>query len=199
MTWIEGIKLFGGLAGLAALGWQLYQAVGSYLQLDLSIEAADDLVVAETSIENRSITTKTLGYALLLVGPELERPVETARALSRALASEPDVSLEMKETDDIVQLRRFLPDDKPRYAMRTRAVLPLPFFYDEQVHIADECLKHRCSIDKKQFADGVYSVRFYVFPRERKLGWRLLRSTHSLFVNRGGVTQAGSGRSVDVA
>ena len=183
INWLEGIKLFGGFAGLAAFSWQLYQAFRSYLQLDLTIQDAGTLAIAEASIENKSITGKTLDYALLLVGPELEDPVKTARALASSLGSPDGGTLQIDETDDIIDLRRLLPDERPHYTDRSRAVLPLPFFYREQEDIGDERLKYRCSIDRGQFNEGTYSVRFFLFPKKKEA----VRSTHSLFYVAGSV------------
>lgn len=104
-------------------------------------------------------------------------PVKTARALASSLGSPGGGTLQIQETDDIVDLRRLLPDERPYYADRSRAVLPLPFFYREQDDIGDERLKYRCSIDTGRFNEGTYSVRFFLFPKKRNL----VRSTQSLF------------------
>ena len=59
-----------------------------------------------------------------------------------------------------------------------RALIPLPFFYSENIAVGDERLSYCAPIDLRNFvADEVYSVRFFVVGN-----WRLHRSTHAAFV-----------------
>ena len=96
---LEELKTFGAFAGIASLFWALYQAWGSYLQLDTSIQDEEDMVVVGASIENKLIIKRRLKYSLLLVSPELEDPLKTARTLAPAIAAQ------IRTHADIVTLR----------------------------------------------------------------------------------------------
>jgi hypothetical protein len=177
---LESIKFVGGLAGLASLGWQVYAQRRSYLQLDLSIRDGEEICIAQAKLENQYPHGKMLKYALLLIGPEAETPVETARALASMMGAAAEMVM-IKDTDDIWRLQGAL-NDKASYMKPFRAVLPLPFFYDEQYDVGDERLQCEAGIVKGMFDAGVYAVRFFVFPTGHGGDW--VRSTHAVFVVR---------------
>lgn len=189
MQFTEGVKLVGAVAGLIALGWQLVEAYwkaretfASYLQLDLNLTKDGEQLTALACLTNRRGSPKTLDYAFLLIGPEREDPAKTGQQIERSI--KPGSCGEIQQTDDLVKIRT--PEGTPYYLGGCRALIPLPFFHEEQDDVADEHLKHRCSIDLERFDPGAYSVRFFVFP-ERRWFHRLfrrqvfLRCTQDLF------------------
>ena len=122
------------------------------------------------SIENRTPLPKRVDNALLLVGPETECPIKTANDISSHLG----ISTRISGTDSI---EGFCFDD-PVYTGGGQAIIPLPFFYDEQDTIGDENLSYRCTIESVQFETNVpYAIRFFIFGENR-----LCRSTHESFI-----------------
>jgi hypothetical protein len=195
---VEGIKFFGGISGLAALAWRIYETFGSYLQLEVSLAKDKDTLTALASLSNKGVKPKTLDFAMLLIGPESEDPAETARQVANQTGL--GCAEELTQTDDLWRLRVPLKDSSS-YTQRRRAIIPLPFFHEEQDSVADEVLRYRCVIKLDQFDPGPYSVRFYVFPERWKWFMDLadrrgfkwlskwsdrmwpLRCTHDLFVS----------------
>ena len=166
----EWVKLLGGLAGLTALAWRMWDEFSSYLRIAVKAESPkDDWVTVLTTVDNKGSRAKDLSYAFLLLGPEGESPVESAQIIARKLGHD---SMP-RYTNDLWTLRV----EVPVYA-DGRALIALVFFYLENVRIGDETLTYRVPVDLRQLKAGLpYSVRFFVFPKRR-----LHRSTHDCFV-----------------
>ena len=125
-----------------------------------------------TTVENKGSRPKSITYSLLLVGPEEEDPVETANKI----ASEAGLGICLKYTNDLAHIKIA----RSLYG-HERALIPIPFYYRENISIGDEVLTYRASIDARKLARNVpYSVRFYLFE-----SGRLHRSTHDSFINGG--------------
>jgi hypothetical protein len=167
----EAIKLIGGILGIVAFSWKIIDEFGSYLRIAVKAEKDNQgILTALATVENKGIRRKKITYALVLVGPESENPVKTAAML----ATEASSGAQINYTNDIEHLKT----DKPVFADEGRAIIPLPFFYSEQVAIGDEQLTYRCFIDTKNMQKGKpYSIRFFVFGKGR-----LHRSTQDMFV-----------------
>lgn len=167
----EWIKVLGGAAGIAALVWRFIDEFGTYLRIQVEIEAPKSgWCTVLTTVENKSNRAKHLSYAFLLIAPEAENPLDSAKALAVAIRYGGPVRF----TNDFELLRAGTPtyDDG-------RALIPLPFYYLENVNIVDEALTYRAPVDVKQLRDQIpYAVRFYIFGRGR-----LHRSTHESFIN----------------
>ena len=166
----EWIKLLGGLAGLAALAWRIVDEFGSYLRIAVKADLPkDDWVTVLATVDNKGNRPKDVSYAFLLVGPESESPMESARIVARKVGYDGV----LRYTNDLANLSL----EAPVYA-DGRAFIPLVFFYSENVRIGDETLTYRVPVDVRQLRAGLpYAVRFFVFPKGR-----LHRSTHDCFV-----------------
>lgn len=172
-TIIDIVGLIGGFLGIIAFVWRIIDELQSYLHLALHVEANDQkgIVTALTTVENRGSRRKNLDYALLLIGPEAESPLKTGREIAMFIGS----NIEISSTNDLVEHLRF---NEPIYTDTGRAVIPLPFFYSEQVRIADETLTYKTLIDPSKMKKGEsYAVRFFIEDEKR-----LHRSTQDLFV-----------------
>jgi hypothetical protein len=167
----EWVKLLGGAAGIAALIWRVVDEFGAYLRISVKVETPKGgWASAQTTVENKGNRAKNLSYAFLLIGPEEESPIESAKVLAVPL----DYKGPLEFTDQFVLLHA----SAPTYA-EGRALIPLPFYYSENVDIADETLSYRAPVDARMLRDGIpYAVRFFVFGKRR-----LHRSTHDSFIN----------------
>jgi hypothetical protein len=97
----EWIKLLGGIAGLVAFAWRIVDEFGSYLRISVKAETPKDgWVMVLTTIDNRGNRPKDLSYVCLLVGPESESPVESAKAIAEA-----GYTGSLRFTNDIANLR----------------------------------------------------------------------------------------------
>jgi hypothetical protein len=170
MTMNETLQLVGGVLGVIAFFWKVWDSFNSYIYLHLELsQDKDGFLTAKTTIENKGLWSKSLDYAFLLIGREEENPQIIAKEL---------IELERKnrKLSDELPFEQIKPR-KPIYTESGRALIPLPFFYSEQSNIGDEKLTCRSSIDTSKFEKGVpYSVRFTIFGRGR------VRSTQDLFI-----------------
>lgn len=167
----EWMKILGALAGFAAFMWRLLDEAISYLRISVKADGpSEGWASALTSVENKSSRPKKLKYTFLLVGPEEECPLETAQYLLKCM----DSTIALHCTNDLLMMRACAP-----VYSEGRALIPLPFYYSENVGIGDETLTYRAVIDASRLLGGKpYSVRFFLFE-----DGRLHRTTHDSFVN----------------
>lgn len=130
----------------------------------------DGWITVLTTVENKGTRSKRLDYALLLIGPEEESPIETTNKLS-----EMDDLEEVTCTNDIVYLYG---GGHRTIQQKDRILIPLPFFFSENVVIGDETLTYRTPIFVKNFSpSSSFSVRLFVADNKR-----LHRSTQDCFI-----------------
>ena len=68
---IEGIKLIGGLAGLTALGFKIYEELRGYVIIKVQVNEKDKMYSVLTEIENTSKwSRKKINNAFLIISPE---------------------------------------------------------------------------------------------------------------------------------
>jgi hypothetical protein len=79
----------------------------------------------------RKLLSKRIYYALLLVGPEAENPIETAQVIADAIGNDLDINY----TNDLEKSRV----DEPKYE-KGRALIPVSFYYLENLAVSDETL-----------------------------------------------------------
>ena len=159
---IEIFTIIGSIVGIIAFIWKIYDAIGSYLVIDLCIEKEDKDVFAKVSVNNKSVKRKNIDNALLLIGPEDEDPIDTYNKL---------FDCNIIRTDEIVDIKY-----KPLRYHDNRAFIPLDFFYSENIAIGDEYISYRKPIETTNLKPGIYSVRFFIVTKRRAH-----RSTHSSF------------------
>ena len=169
---IEFIKIIGGLAGLIALIWKLIELRKKYLILKLEVSQDNEAITAFTTIENKDIFKKQIDNALLIISPEKDT---IENILERIKDRQ---GFESINKDSVTDFFSFKPSEAI-YFDNNYAFIPLPYYYDgsENLHVADETITFRCSIDKTKFENGIYSVRFYLFCQSR-----YPRSTHDLMI-----------------
>ena len=75
----------GGIAGVVALLWRAWDEFGSHLRISIKVDGPKDgWVTVLTTVDNKGNRPKDISYALLLLGPEAESPLDTARLLAKA-------------------------------------------------------------------------------------------------------------------
>src|SRR5262245_40006288 len=80
---LEWLKLGGGIAGITALIWKLYESFSAYLHIEVSAirDENSGRLRIQTAVENTGILGKKLEAAFLLIGPMEEPPEETIRRI----------------------------------------------------------------------------------------------------------------------
>ena len=137
----------------------------SYLHIGIHVDSVcNGFLTVMTVVENKGLGRKELENALLLIGPENESPLDTMCKIGLPVDSTNDI---MKcDIDDI----KSGPDG--------RCLIPIDFYYSENVRIADEKMSYRVPISTRNMRTGVpYSVRFFIYAPGR-----LHRSTQDCFI-----------------
>jgi hypothetical protein len=169
------LLILGAAAGIASflwtLGWQWNQNVKSYVQLSLTLNAANpETIIASMTVENRGQTRKKISYAALLVTQHDQPLVYAAKELVRcAQAANFDGS-------DSVMALLTLPHPEKTLACSGNLIEPVPFLYREQQDIGDERIGCESTISASSLKPGTqYDVRFLVFDNSS------YRSTQAVF------------------
>ena len=161
----------GAIPGIWALAARHRDRKASYLRVHLSVDVLPgNFVTARTTVENPTVKLKNLANALLLIGPGSEDPFDTVQALG----------YDVNSTIDIAGIKREARRDGPN----GRCLVPLPFFFSENIAVADETISYTVPIDTSSMCKGVpYSVRFFVLPKlVAKNDRDLHRTTHDCFI-----------------
>ena len=140
-TLIEIVKTLGGIAGTVALGWRFIEESTGYLHIALKIEGPAEKsgrVTALTTIENKRTRKMKISNALLLISPEAISPVEATRIVARTSGYPGPLDY----TNDIEKLRL---DDS--VYVDGCAVIPLHFYFSENVRVGNETLTYRAPVD----------------------------------------------------
>jgi hypothetical protein len=158
------------MLGAIAFAWRVWDTFQNYLHIELSIEKPDaGFALAQTAVENKGASAKRVDYAILLIGLESESPIRTFNALAGIHKLEPIEDTNAIEDRNVQEVFR---DEVGR------AIIPLPFFYSENVDIADEKVGYTYPLKATLFQPCVpYAVRFFVFGEGR-----LHRSTQAVVV-----------------
>jgi hypothetical protein len=169
------LKSAGAILGVIAFLWKVWDEYASFLRISLQSGASKGRFASVTScVSNPGLRAKKIYFAFLLVSPEAESPLQTANAILAATGATEQLNC----TNDLLKLKDILANTGPIIAKYHGALIPLPFFYSEQLRIGDETLSYSTPIDTKFLKKGVpYSVRLFVFPLRR-----LHRSTQALLV-----------------
>lgn len=168
---LDILKVIGAFLGTLSFCWQVWNLFASYLYIDLSVDPDDcGIIFAKAIVENKSQKDKKIDNALLLVGPEEELPTDTFNSLAKFAK----LAFSVKSTDEIAKIRL----NDSIYDEVGRAVIPLPFFYSENIAIGDERVSYRAPINSSKINRGKpYSVRFFLW-----VAGRYHRSTHDSFL-----------------
>lgn len=157
---VEGIKLIGGLAGLTALGFKIYEELVGYLKIKVEVNSENQQHSVQTEIENTSKwSRKKIDNAFLIVSPEYSDLIATGLSIAQHL----NLDEYIENTNDFEKLT----GEQAIYFDGQYAFIPLGFYYSENIAIGDEKLTYRCSIDNTQLQAGHYSVRFYIYGEKR--------------------------------
>jgi hypothetical protein len=173
MDFGDFFRTLGGLAGMAALLWRGYDEFGSYLRISIKVEGPKSgWVTVLSTVDNKGTRRKNLTWAFLLIGPEDESPVKTANLLLQSSGSFASISY----TNDLFGLMESVGNSVVRCG--SRVLMPLPFFYSENIAVGDETLSYKSPVYVGDFpASSPFSVRLFVSDRRR-----LHRSTHDCFI-----------------
>jgi hypothetical protein len=132
-----------------------------YVRLALTLEYNNgDCVIAHTKLENALTTIHNLVAVFLLVSPEEEDPVNAINRLFVQAALGASICCP-------IDLHTVTPKAVIEDKQRLRRLIPLLYYTEENINVADELLAYSSAIDVSQFPPGRYSVRLYVYGKKR--------------------------------
>jgi hypothetical protein len=169
LTVLGGIAgIVGAITGIIALAWRAIDEFGSFLRISVKAEVENGFVTVLTTVENKSFWPKIISYSTLLVCPESENPGVAAKLLAGAVGK----TVEVKDLNDLEKLVV-----EEEVAFEDRLLIPVKFYYEGNVDIADETLSYRVPLPVNKFKAQVpYAAWFFVY------GPRLYRSTEDTFI-----------------
>lgn len=159
------LTIIGGVLGAAAFVWKVRDNSRSYIYIDLDVRnSVGGYSLIKVTVENKGFSRKRIDNALLLLGPEDEDPTDTYNNLT---------GRQIRYTDQVA----VFPLEKS-YKGFGRVVIPLPFFYKENIRIADEKASYTVPIKLDSFKEGIpYAVRLFIVGENR-----LHRSTQDVLL-----------------
>ena len=166
----EWISLLGAIVAfvIAAIKlWKWFTPRLQYLACSLEIATSGGHIVIETAVQNTSVWRRKIEWAFLIISPH-------AQNFLNQLESETNVPL--CRTRDLIKLKTGV-----RLTANDVILVPLRFFYREQVGIRDETITYSVVLNR-DLEQGAYDVRFFVFPQSRPWRYGLHRCTHKAFV-----------------
>ena len=213
--------VIGSVCGAIAIGWNFFNSRSNFLQVELALSLKGKYLIAHTKIENKGYPAKAIDNAILLIGPENEKPVETANAFSQCLierlkekqerlmnAQSSTMSANKSHTQQHVTpsqfnglnesehalLSRLLRDrpirvldelegaclETPIFDGFGRALIPILFYYYENVNFADERTGYDVpvEIDKLKPSPPCSAVRFIIFSSSKHRLCRIVEATY---------------------
>jgi hypothetical protein len=196
----DTFSIVSGVLGTIAFLWRVWDTITSHTQIDMEIQAlapdAPASLTALLSIENKGLTPKRIDYAVLMFGPANTGLRDMAGLVARKLipggkpkrsggiASKLAIARKLKGTDSDLRTIFSLKVGEPYYddVAKEVALIPVPFFYLDQIHIGNERLKYRLKIDVSRLKEeSPYTVFFVIFA-EHMPGFLRWRSTAELAV-----------------
>ncbi len=166
-TFLDWVALIGGILGIVAFVITLkhiWEWIAGYVAVSLRIAKNEGRVVVETSVENTSVWRREIDWAFLIVSPRGKNFLESLKSQTMK---------ELEKTNHLINLKT---DEK--ISNNGVDLIPLTFFYREQVRVADEKITYTEILENP--GTGIYDVRFFVFPKSVRYG--LHRCTHGAFI-----------------
>ena len=131
------------------------RSLENYLDLELNVTQNLSYYSIKTRVLNKSGVDKRIFYAFVLLTKQDDNIIAKINSLLKT---------DFLYTNDFVKLNKLIghniiinPDT---------AIIPLPFYYSENVSIGNESPQYTFTFDNNnlKLKKGIYSVRFYIFP-----------------------------------
>ncbi len=155
------------ILGFLFATYSIKSSYEKYLNLTVTTKREGSFIHIITKIENNTELEKELSFAFLIISRQNENPIGVVNTLFRKKFS---------CTNEFNVLK----DENYNIIENENAIfIPLSFYHSENIAIGDESptYSHVIDCNNTVLRDNIYTVRFYVFPKE---GYH--RSTCASFV-----------------
>ncbi len=161
---LDFIKLIGGILGIITFIWKINDLYKSYLQIFIEFdEDSTGEMSLKTTIINKSNKAKNIKNAFIIVSPEDSSVIDVANKIISFYEKDKKSTKEFRYTNEFEKLKFAT----TAYVNNEIIYIPLSFYFSENVHIGDENLTYRTSLEKMKLNDGIYSARFFIFHDNR--------------------------------
>jgi hypothetical protein len=164
VTFEDIIKLLGLLGGIAVaitLVWRLIDVRKAYLHISLTVkDLPGSRVKLRTEVKNTNTLPRKLDAAFLVIGPACDTPHDTIMSLFKSI-DESDAVAKLREVVGAIT-KRLKRDTSEITDKSGRMIIPLTYYFEENLDVADEELSYEHIIDCTGLPPGPYSARFYI-------------------------------------
>lgn len=197
---LELVSMVGGFVLFICTLWTYFRIKqkeqNDFLKLNIDVQYSDSPssdIIIKTKITNNVNTIKKVKFSCLVISKfydtsNLENKQEDDNKISSLdfeaktdfltkITSLTGCATKVKYTDEIIKLKQFPASCDPKLGI---AFLPLPFYYAENVRFGNEEVSYTFLLDHNEIKlmSGKYSVRFFVFRKDRGLH----RCVHDAFI-----------------
>ena len=157
------IGIIGGFCGIVSIIWHFYDSFRSYLRV--AVECSnynEENIKIRCAIDNGGFRHKTIDNAFILISSDNKDLIEVGKDIANYLSIPQN---EINYSNDFI----YFETEKPIFSEKKDfCLIPLPFFYSEQVHIADEELSFSFFLEKDKLKrNQSYSIRFFIYNKKR--------------------------------
>jgi tRNA(Leu) C34 or U34 (ribose-2'-O)-methylase TrmL len=144
-----------------------------YLDLLIKTEKENDYYSIKTQVLNKSGEDKGIEYSFLLI----TKQDENINDKIAKIISEKKWSINITSANDLINFKGNI--EAPLFWNNVLAIIPLKFYYEENLRIGNENPSYSYSFDNNivKLQKGIYSVRFFVFPEQDTSSHRYHRCT----------------------
>lgn len=132
-----------------------------YLNISVNVQNHNGYVSIKTQVFNHTNEPQKIAYAFLLIS-EQENWTNVTNLVNQKYG------LGVQYTNDFQKLEGFI--EEPLWIPKMGGIIPLGFYYKENIRIANENPSFVYSFNNKEvlLPEGIYSVRFYIFPKDER-------------------------------
>lgn len=133
-----------------------------YLDLRIETKTENDFHSIKTQVLNKSGSYKVIDYSFLLITKQERNFIDDVNSVIQHL----NLDLQLDYTPNFNQLKNKIRE--PLFINNSIGIIPLEFFFSENIAISNENPCFTYSFDNRviNLQQGIYSVRFYIFPKE---------------------------------
>lgn len=131
--------------------------------LDLMIETKYDnqYFSLKTQVINKSGDNKEIDFSFILITKQQDDIIEKIQSIKNYLK----LDFSMPYSNDFNKLKNYI--TKPIFIENTIGIIPLEFYYSENIRIGNENPSYTFSFNRSELdlTNGIYSARFFIYPK----------------------------------
>lgn len=152
----SGVKFLFESAGILAFILYIYEASIGNLRIDIDVKEERDSILLETSVINENTFGKEIDYAIVFIAKYGFNNCELNRLINLNIE-------ESKGNIENCSLSGLKMITNQALYKDSIALIPIPFYYNEQTNIGNENISYTVKVDKENLVKGTYTARFYIF------------------------------------